>query len=174
VDGLVKRPVDHAPYWEVTPPAELLRELNRRFLDDSDALQYFTMVYGIVDSQRNVITLAQAGHPSPLLQHSGGAVERIGDPGFPVGKLPGLDWDQHEFGFAPGDRLFLYSDGVTECAGADRKPFGLPRLEDIVSRHGGAGVDESVGAIELALRAWRQADEFVDDVTLLAIERRAA
>ncbi len=174
VDGLVKRPADHEPCWEVTPPAELLRELNRRFQDDSDDLRYFTMVYGVVDSKRNVITLAQAGHPSPLLLRRGGAVERIGDSGFPIGMMPGMDWEQIEFEFAPGDRLLLYSDGVTECAGEDRQAFGMPRLEDIVSRHGGAGVDESVGAIEHALRAWRRADEFADDVTLLAIERRAA
>jgi sigma-B regulation protein RsbU (phosphoserine phosphatase) len=174
VDGLVKRTADREPFWEVTPPAELLRELNRRFQDDSDTLRYFTMIYGVVDSGRNVITLAQAGHPSPLLLHLDGSVERIGDSGFPVGMMPDLEWEQIEFPFAPGDRLLLYSDGVTECAGEDRQAFGTPRLEEVVARHGGAGVDESVGAIENELRAWRRADEFADDVTLLAIERRAA
>ena len=174
VDGLVKRHVEHAPFWEVTPPAELLCELNRRFQNDSETLQYFTMIYGIVDSKRNVITLAQAGHPSPLLLRRGGVVERIGGTGFPVGMLPGLEWEQVEFAFLPGDRLILYSDGVTECASEERKAFGILQLEDLVGRHGGAGVEDSVGAIEQALRAWRRADEFVDDVTLLAIERQAA
>jgi len=174
VDGLVKRHVEHAPFWEVTPPAELLCELNRRFQNDSETLQYFTMIYGVVDSERNVITLAQAGHPSPLLLRCGGGVERIGGTGFPVGMLPGLEWEQVEFAFMPGDRLILYSDGVTECASEQREPFGMLQLEEIVARHGGAGVEDSVGAIEQALRAWRRADEFVDDVTLLAIERRAA
>lgn len=173
-DGLVKRPVEQAPFWEVTPPAELMGELNRRFQNDSETLQYFTMVYGIVDSRRNVITLAQAGHPSPLLLRRGGAVERIGDSGFPVGMLPNLEWEQHEFPFAPGDRLFLYSDGVTECAGDERAAFGVPRLEELIARLGGEAVDDTVGAIESALREWRQAGEFADDVTLLAIERRAA
>jgi sigma-B regulation protein RsbU (phosphoserine phosphatase) len=174
VDGLVKRRIEHEPFWEVTPPADLLRELNRRFQDDSDVQQYFTMVYGIVDSKRGTIMLAQAGHPSPLLVRRDGTVERIGDAGFPVGMLPGLDWDQHEFAFGPGDRLFLYSDGVTECAGEDKQAFGLPRLEALVSQPGSAAVDDSLGAVETALREWRRADDFADDVTLLALERRAA
>jgi sigma-B regulation protein RsbU (phosphoserine phosphatase) len=174
VDGLVKRPVERAPFWEVTPPAELMGELNRRFQNDSETLQYFTMIYGIVDSERNVITLAQAGHPSPLLLRRGGVVERIGGSGFPVGMLPGLEWEQHEFAFAPGDRLFLYSDGVTECASEERAAFGMPRLEALIAGLGGEPVDDSVGAIEKALRQWRHAGEFADDVTLLAIERRAA
>jgi sigma-B regulation protein RsbU (phosphoserine phosphatase) len=108
------------------------------------------------------------------LLRRGGGVERIGGTGFPVGMLPGLEWEQVEFAFRPGDRLVLYSDGVTECASEERQAFGVHQLEELVARHGGAGVEDSVGAIEQALRAWRRADEFVDDVTLLAIERQAA
>ena len=173
-DGLVKRPIDHEPFWEVTPPAEVLAELNRRFLDDSDALQYFTMIYGIVDGARNVITLAQAGHPTPLLVRRSGEVLRLGESGFPVGMLASAQYEQHEFAFAPGERLFLYSDGVTECANAERAAFGLQRLERVVGDAADGTVEESIGAVESALLDWRASDEFADDVTLLAIERRAA
>jgi sigma-B regulation protein RsbU (phosphoserine phosphatase) len=173
-DGLVKRAIDEAPGWEVTPPADVLRELNRRFQDDSDALKYFTMIYGIVDSGRNVITVAQAGHPTPLLVRRNGEVQRLGDTGFPVGMLRNVDYEQCEFAFEPGDRLFLYSDGVTECANAERQAFGLSRLEGAVTEPGGNGVRSAVDVVERRLRAWRDNDEFADDVTLLAIERRAA
>ncbi len=172
-DGLVKRPIDAAPGWEVTPPAELLAELNRRFQDDSEALKYFTMVYGVVDAARNSITVAQAGHPTPLLVRRSGEVQRLGDSGFPVGMLPDVPFEQAEFPFAPGDRLYLYSDGVTECANDARAPFGLARLEDVVAGPA-PSVEAAIGSVERALRQWRTSGDFADDVTLLAIERRAA
>ena len=74
----------------------------------------------------------------------------------------------------PVNRLVLYSDGVTECADGAKDQFGLARLEQVLAEKPAADVHESVAAVELALRAWRATDEFADDVTLLAIERRAA
>jgi sigma-B regulation protein RsbU (phosphoserine phosphatase) len=174
VDGLVKRVAAVPRGWEPTPPVELLHELNRRFQDDSDALKYFTMIYGIVDSERNTITLAQAGHPTPLLVRRGGEILRLGESGFPVGMLPGLEYEQHEHAFEPGDRLVLYSDGVTECASAAQEAFGVDRLEEVAALHAAGTVHQAVGAIEQALRVWRGTDTFADDVTVLALERRAA
>jgi sigma-B regulation protein RsbU (phosphoserine phosphatase) len=173
-DGLVKRAIDEAPGWEVTPPVDVLRELNRRFQDDSDALKYFTMIYGVVDSARNVVTIAQAGHPTPLLVRRNGEVLRLAETGFPVGMLPDVDYEQLELPFEPGDRLYLYSDGVTECGNNARVAFGLSRLEDVVAGGRAGSVENVVGAVEQGLRKWREQDEFADDVTLLAIERRAA
>ncbi|MCC6651566.1 MAG: fused response regulator/phosphatase [Candidatus Eisenbacteria bacterium] len=172
-DGLVKRAVADDRGWELTPPAEVLRELNERFQDDSDALKYFTMIYGVVDAERNVVRLAQAGHPTPLLQR-GTELVRTGDSGFPVGMLPGLDYEEAEFAFAPGDRLFLYSDGVTECAGAAREQFKLERLEECVRAGRDGSLQAVVEDIEARLRRWRGEGGFEDDVTLLALERRAA
>lgn len=172
-DGLVKRTSASGAGDELTPPADVLRELNRRFQDDSDIQQYFTMVYGVIDARRNIVTLAQAGHPSPLLQR-GGEVTRIGESGYPVGMLPDLEYEQHEFPFAPGDRLYLYSDGVTECANPEREQFKVERLERCIQAHQADSVEQAVEGVEHELRAWRGTDEFQDDITLLAIERKAA
>ncbi len=172
-DGLVRRSAAGAAADAVTPPAELLRELNTRFQDASDSLRYFTMVVGIVDAARSVVTLAGAGHPTPLLQR-GAAVRRVGEPGFPVGMLPSPTYEQHEFPFEPGDRLFLYSDGVTECANDSREQFRLERLERHVTACAGEALEATVAGLERELKAWRGHDEFADDVSILALERRAA
>lgn len=173
-DGLVRRSLDQPPFIEPTPPVDVLAELNRRFQDDSDALKYFTMVYGVVDPDRDTVTLAQAGHPTPLLVRPDGEVLRLGDSGFPVGMLPKVDFEQHEFPFLPGDRLYLYSDGVTECADPEKRQFGLARLEDVARANRAAPVPAAMAAIERELLRWRGTDVFADDVTLLALERRAA
>lgn len=172
-DGLVKRPTHAAPYFELASPAEVLRELNERFQDDSDSMKYFTMVYGIIDGERDELTIAQAGHPSPLLQQ-GGRVARLGDSGFPVGMLPGLDYENLTVPFGSGDRLYLYSDGVTECSNAEREPFRLERLEQAVAAGHAEPLEQSIAGIERELRRWRGEATFADDVTLFALERKAA
>lgn len=172
-DGVLKRPTQFAPFVEIATPAEVLRELNARYQDNSDAMKYFTMVYGIIDGAKNELTIAQAGHPSPVLQR-GARLTRLGESGFPVGMLPGVEYEDITVPFEPGDRLFLYSDGVTECANPAREPFRLERLEQAVLALRAESLEQAVAGIERDLLAWRSGDEFADDVTLFALERRAA
>lgn len=172
-DGLTKRATARAPGWELVPPAEVLRGLNERFQDDSDAMKYFTMVYGIIDAEHDTVTIAQAGHPAPLLLR-GGEVERLDETGFPIGMLPGLGYEQCVRRFEPGDRLVLYSDGVTECANPAREQFRIERLEHLMRDEHTSDLPAAVMQFERTLRSWRGGDEFQDDVTFLALERRAA
>jgi sigma-B regulation protein RsbU (phosphoserine phosphatase) len=170
-DGML---LEHGPAGSrVLEPAEVLERLNARFQADVDSMKYFTILYGIVDAAAGTLTLAQGGHTSPVLVAADG-VRTLGDSGFPVGMLPCLEFEQQTLPFAPGDRLYLYSDGVTECTNADREPWRLERLRACVEAGAAEPLEASVAAIESALRAWRGGDAFADDVTLLAIEREAA
>lgn len=172
-DGLLKHSTPESPIGRWAEPAEVLHELNRRFQDDSEAMKYFTMVYGIVDTRAGSLTVAQAGHPTPLLLH-GGDVRRLGDTGYPIGMLPDLQYEQVETPFEPGDRLLLYSDGVSECANGGREPFRVERLERWLAASRSEPLEAAVSALERELRAWRGRDDFADDVSFLALERRAA
>lgn len=158
---------------EPVPPAEVLAELNGRFQADVDSMKYFTILYGLLDAESDAITLAQGGHPSPLHMR-GETITRLGTSGFPIGMLPGMDFEQETFAFAPGDRLFLYSDGVTECPSPGREPFRVERFEAALRASASEPLDASVAGVERELRAWSGAGEFPDDVTLLALERKAA
>lgn len=171
-EGLLTRPRADGRS-EPVPPAEVLAELNARFQADVDSMKYFTILYGLLDSESDQITLAQGGHPSPI-HVRGDTVTRLGASGFPIGMLPGMEFEQESFAFAPGDRLFLYSDGVTECPGPGREPFRVERFEAALRAGADVSLETSVAGIERELRAWSGSDEFSDDVTLLALERKAA
>ena len=121
----------------------------------------------------DTVTIAQAGHPAPLLLR-GGEVERLDETGFPIGMLPGLGYEQCVRRFEPGDRLVLYSDGVTECANPAREQFRIERLEHLMRDEHTSDLPAAVMQFERTLRSWRGGDEFQDDVTFLALERRAA
>ncbi|MGH7791847.1 MAG: PP2C family protein-serine/threonine phosphatase, partial [Thermodesulfobacteriota bacterium] len=69
------------------------------------------------------------------------------------------------------DRLFLYSDGITECHGSTFERFSTDRLMGLLREWKSIPLKELISGIEQKLRFWRENDEFEDDVTLLGIER---
>lgn len=171
-DGLVKHSLPAPPHYQVRPPKDVVRILNGRFQERGDGLGYFTMIYGVIDTERDRVTITQAGHPSPIHQ-SQGRLRRIGESGFPVGMLPDAEYEQIELDFRPGDRIVVYSDGVTECLGPDRRQFGESRLLDAIADGADGSLEDLVGTIERSLRSWCRSAEFRDDVSLLAVEREA-
>jgi len=112
----------------ITSPAAVVAELNRRFQDNNDATPYFTMIYGIIHTSTGDVRMCQAGHPHPFRISRDGSIEHLGNGGFPVGLLPDVHYENTEFTLHPGDRLFCYSDGISECMNADEHPFGSERL----------------------------------------------
>jgi len=170
--GPMRRPLVLPPYYSITAPQDVVAELNERFFDDSIQSQYFTMVYGIIDIHSAVGTLTQAGHPSPIHQSSDGTVRLIGDGGFPVGMIPEAEYDEHSFTIDIGERLFLYSDGITECRGKDEIMFGIDRLLQIIRDGYSLSIRDLMTAIERELAEFRGNSQFDDDISLLVMERR--
>ena len=154
--------------FEVVSPADAIRELNSRFQSKDD--RYFTMIYGLIDIRTGRVRLAQAGHPSPVLIRTNGTLEVIGGGGMPVGLWPKMDFDCPEFSVFPGDRLLVYSDGVTDCTNPQGDPFGEDRLLTYLEKAASRPMDALLSGLDTEMRAWRGAGDFGDDVSLLAIE----
>jgi len=156
--------------FDVLPPAEVVAELNRRFQGKDD--QYFTMVYGLLDTVTGEIALTQAGHPNPILLRPGQPPEMLGDGGVPVGLLPEVDYETTFARMQPGDRLLLYSDGIAECADPEGTPFGEPRLLDYLAENAAKPMGELLQGLETAGELWRAGQPFEDDVSMLFLEFR--
>jgi sigma-B regulation protein RsbU (phosphoserine phosphatase) len=154
--------------YEIRPPHEAVAELNRRFQDQGD--MYFTMVYGLLDNRSRRLQMVQAGHPEPVLLRRGKPPMALGEGGFPVGMLPEMSYDLLEYTMEQGDRLFLCSDGITECANQHDEQFGFPRFIDFLDQHRDAPLDALLRAMELTIRRWGGSADFADDVSLLAFE----
>jgi sigma-B regulation protein RsbU (phosphoserine phosphatase) len=171
-DSLHGSPVNrHNPITglsEIVSPAEVVRKLNQRFQGKDD--RYFTIIYGLVDSRTAKLTITQAGHPSPILIQRGKELIVLGDGGPPVGLWPDADYDTIDTTFCPGDRLMLYSDGVTECANPQGELFGEERLLTYLRATRTEPLAQMLGGLELEMEQWRGPAEFEDDVSLLALE----
>lgn len=115
-------------------PAELAAYLNQLVLDEMQTENYFTLIYADVDLISGEVAMVQAGHPHPVLQRADGNVEYLGDGGMPVGLLPGAEYETFRTVLAPGDRLFMVSDGVTEAAPTDGEMLGELGLARLMRR----------------------------------------
>ncbi|WP_263351400.1 PP2C family protein-serine/threonine phosphatase [Acidicapsa acidisoli] len=152
---------------EVLSPADAVHELNRRFQFKDD--RYFTMIYGMFDIRNQTLKIAQAGHPGPVLIRQGAEPEIIGSGGMPIGLWPAIDFDFFELSVRRGDRILLYSDGVTEGLNEQSEAFGEQRLLTYIRERGSQPLKELLEGLLAELKNWCS-PVFADDISLLAIE----
>lgn len=152
-------------------PANVVAELNAHFLDDDQCDQYFTMVYGFIDSRTGRGCLCQAGHPHPIKVKSNGQSEHLGEGGFPVGLIADAEYENVYFHLDYDDRLFLYSDGLIEARCGDGKMFGDEQLHDALTSTSDRQLAESLRQVEQHLCDWTGTNSWEDDVSLFAIRR---
>ncbi len=159
---------------QVAPPDVVVSNLNKAFQADNTNDMYFTMVYGTLDVDTGALQFCQAGHPSPIFMPKTGAVQMVGNGGFPVGMLPDISFESHALQLQQGDRVFLYSDGITECTRqGDGELFGEARLLVWFEENRHLTLAELKNALEKMLLEWHGASEFADDISLLALEFNA-
>ncbi len=158
------------PYYSLTSPASTIRALNSRFQGYGETVQYFTIVYGIIDNRDGRTLITQAGHPSPIFVRHGNKASFIGSGGYPVGLLPNVEYEEEEVYLQKGDRLIIYSDGITECNNNERKQFSIERLLKLLEEGQDHALRDLMVTIEQRMRLWKGNDEFEDDITLLAME----
>jgi serine phosphatase RsbU (regulator of sigma subunit)/CHASE3 domain sensor protein len=150
-------------------PDEVARELDRRFPVDDATGRFFTILYGIVDARRQEFRFVSAGHPAPAhVTHQQSAALLEGYAGLPIG-LSG-EYRQSAMQLAAGDRLYLYSDGVTETMNVSGELFGTQRLLSALERGRDMELQESIDLVLSELRQWHGTMRPRDDISILAIE----
>lgn len=163
---------------EVASPAEVVRILNGRFCSDEvEIVSYFTMIYGVIDLDTGEGKLCQAGHPTPFIVNPDGEVRAVGSGGAPVGLMPDLSWTDVDFTLAAGERLCLFSDGITECENLAGEQFGPQRLQEALRQGAALGLNDLLAQFARHLIHWRSGENqeqssMADDVSLLVIERK--
>lgn len=167
--------VPEPPFYEIArPTAAVIDELNQRFQTDAVNTLYFTMIYGVIDTRSQLIDLCQAGHPHPLLLSRGEAARFVGENGLPVGITPLATYESSLLTYRTGDRLFFYSDGITECESAAGEMFGPERLRAFVEETRSLPLGEVLQQLDERMHLWRGGDAFEDDISILVLEMSGA
>jgi sigma-B regulation protein RsbU (phosphoserine phosphatase) len=146
------------------------RQLNDEFPMDTATAQYFTLVYGVLNPSRREFRYVCAGHPAPIHVSATGKAQPLASGGLPVGFMQNAKYKTGELKLEPGDRIYLFSDGLTESENDDGQFFEMDRVIDgIESSH----AQDLQGALESVIRdarRWRNHRSPEDDLTLLGFE----
>lgn len=170
--SLVRVPGEDGAGFRVAAPAEVAHRLNAIYPMRGCADLYFTLCYGILDVQTNCFSFVCAGHPGPVLARRDGTSSSITVPALPIGMWENAEYEDTTVDLLPGDRLYLYSDGLTEETHPSGEEFGEDRLEAALVRKQGLTLDESLDALIVAVTTWHGSDRFSDDLSIAALEIR--
>lgn len=154
------------------PPAELAARLNRLMLDDMQVEQYFTMIYVEFDLTTGAGRLVQAGHPHPVIIGRDGRIQPLGFGGLPIGLISDADFEETAFQLVSGDRLFLLSDGVTECSDGLGRELGAQGLEKILKNNARLSSPDLLEALIWDLQNFADSSDFADDISGVILDYR--
>ena len=157
---------------ESWPPEEVASRFNRAMLEEIQVDQYFTMAFAEVDLHSGELSLVQAGHPHPLILRADGRIDRLGNGGLPIGLIPESMHECVRDRLLPGDRLFLLSDGLTECPSPDGTELGEDGVMDLLYRNRNLESSALLDAIIWDLTSFMGSEDFPDDVSGLLFDYR--
>ena len=126
---------------------------------------------GILELSTGKLIASNAGHEFPAIGHAGGSFEILKDKhGFVVGGMPGVSYTDYEIQLHPGDKLFIYTDGVPEATSSTDGVFGLDRMLEALNRDSGASPEELLNNVRAAVDGFVKDDEQFDDLTMMCVE----
>ncbi len=161
---------DNGEKKTISPPASVLRELDREFPIDRFNL-YMTIVYLVFNTRTSTFSYSCAGHPPPVhLTDRGINFLNAGGPPAGMGDSKST-WKNGEGRLEKGDRIFFYTDGITEQEDSNGQAYSQDRFLKTVVSSRTLPLQGAVQNITGELKQFSRSPEFDDDVTILAVER---
>src|SRR3954447_16638927 len=164
--ALVRAAADHT-----NDPAEVLERVNRVIVNERRASLFITAFFALLDTRTGDLRYVSAGHEAPILVRADGSTRALPGTGVLLGAFPTVELAERSVRLDRGDRLVVYTDGVTDAIDPSRRRLGDARLRATIRAAGDASADGLVTAIMSAIAAFASGTEPADDVTLLAIGR---
>ena len=150
---------------------DIFTKANEKLCENNESGMFVTAWMGILDLATGKLQFANAGHNPPLIKRANGDFEYLKTrAGFVLAGMEGVRYRAFELMICPGDRLFLYTDGVPEATNAENKLYGEDRLLAFMNRNASARSTEFLPALKANI------DEFVgeapqfDDITMLMFD----
>ena len=154
-------------------PAKCLVRLNDLLAADNERMMFVTLFYAILDTRDGKLVYANAGHNLPYVLRATGALEPIGQSGgMALAIMEGNEYEDHQVILAPGDRLFMYTDGVTEAFDPQGQMFGEQRLELMLERMRSLAIADIPDRIIFEVNDFEAGGPQTDDITCLTASFR--
>ena len=154
-------------------PGEILNKTNEAICSNNEAQMFVTVWLGILEISTGKLTAANAGHEYPVLKKPDGRFELLKDKhGLVIGAMDGAKYREYELSLHPGEKIFLYTDGVPEATDAENRLFGTERMLAALNEDADGTPEQILKNVRRHVDAFvRDAEQF-DDLTMLCLDYR--
>ena len=154
---------------------EILTKMNEAICSNNQAEMFVTVWTGILEISTGKLTAANAGHEYPVLRRAGGDFEVFRDKhGFVIGGMADVQYKEYELQLNPGDKLFLYTDGVPEATDENKELFGMDRMITALNSCKDETPEQVLNGVRAAVDSFVKEAEQFDDLTMLCLEYHGA
>ena len=151
---------------------EILTKTNEALCSNNKMEMFVTVWLGILEISTGKVTAANAGHEYPVVMRDG-RFEIVKDKhGLVIGGIDGIKYREYEMQLKPGDKLFLYTDGVVEATRNNNELFGTARMLKALNKMASGRPYEILRSVRTAVDDFVGDDEQFDDLTMLCLEYR--
>lgn len=149
---------------------QVFTHANAKLCEGNDAGMFVTAWLGILNTKTGQVQFANAGHNPPLVRHADGTYEYLKSrAGFVLAGMEGVRYRKNELTLAPGDAIYLYTDGVTEATNLNEELYGEERLQKVLDIYKDATPETICAEVKIDVDKFvGEAPQF-DDITMLAI-----
>ncbi len=149
---------------------EVFTRANEKLCEGNDAGMFVTAWMGILDINTGHVTFANAGHNPPLIYRKGSGYEYLKSrAGFVLAGMDGVKYKLQEFDLCPGDKIYLYTDGVTEATDSESKLYGEDRLQRLLNANTEDSPQECLNRVRRDIDVFVGEAEQFDDITMLSV-----
>jgi sigma-B regulation protein RsbU (phosphoserine phosphatase) len=161
-----------SPHGASARPAEILGRVNRELCQDNGDMMFVTLFFAMLKPANGELEFCNAGHNAPY-RLNGQKLEVIeGAKGIILGVRPDAAYATGRTSLAPGESIYVFTDGVTEAANQQGELFAETRLEAVLRAAGGCSTAaETVKSVAAAVRGFVGTALPSDDITMLAVRR---
>ena len=154
-------------------PAKIMEFVNDNICEHNSTEMFITVWLGILEISTGRLTCCNAGHEDPAVYRKGGTFELVKHKhNLVLGAMPDIAYTDHEIRLGKGDKLFIYTDGVTEATNPDYKLFGIDRTLEALNRYREGSPQEILEGVDVSIKEFVGDGKQFDDLTMLCIEIR--
>ncbi len=160
-----------SPGGGTAAPADIVARVNRELCQDNDDMMFVTLFLAMLTPASGEVEFCNAGH-NPPYRLSAASIEPIeGGKGMILGVSPDAAYPTERISLAPGEGIYVFTDGVTEANNAAEELFGEARLEAVLRAGAIASSAEIMKSVAEAVRGFVGDALAFDDITMLAVRR---
>lgn len=153
----------------IVAPGEIMNMLDEEYpLERFD--KFFTVSYLLIDAKHGEVTYSSAGHPAPILLRRDGALELLEEGGTIIGMDRIIPFEEGKRQLYPGDKLFLFTDGILEYENQHGQFYGEDRFHQELRRFAGQPVSQIINGLMQAFLAFGGDIHPQDDISILGLE----